>query len=72
MNIAMNWLCPRKLCVSLRWAGSGGGWLGKDKDGRSTERVIRNRKEIEVGRRGTVFVETNTAKAARGSSDLRN
>lgn len=37
-----------------------------------TGRVIRNRKETEVGGQGTVFAETNTAKAARSSSDLRN
>ena len=67
MNIAMNWLGSRKLCVSLRWAGGGEGWLGKDKDGKR-----RNRKEIEVGGRGAVFAETNTAKAARGRSVLRN
>lgn len=72
MNIAMNWLCSCKLCVSLRWAGGGGRWLGKDQDGQCRERSVRNRKEIEVGGWGTVLAEMNTAKAARGSSDLRN
>jgi len=70
MNIAMNWLCSCELCGSLRWAG--GGWLGKHKDGQCTERVIRNREETEAGGQGTVSAETNTAKAVRGVSDLRN
>lgn len=61
-------LLPRALCEpEAGW----GEWLGKDTDGQCTERVLRKRKVKWMGG-GTVFAETNIAKALRGSSDLRN